>query len=134
VSESRLKLGDHKLTIRVDGKPVPKGRPKFWKGRAVTPPERVEFEERVAAAWKATYGDLSLGGALQAFLYFGSFWHSRTDIDNFVKSALDGLQRGGAFTNGDEQVYKITASKFPATRDEQHTIIVLKFYDYNEDV
>ena len=135
MTEPRLKLGNHKMSIRVDGKPVPKGRPRFSKfGGVYTPPTTVEYENRVAAAWKATYGDLSLGGQLQAFLYFGSYNHVKQDIDNLVKSALDGLQRAKAFTNGDEQIYKVTASKFPATRDEQHTIIILKFYNYDEDV
>ena len=136
MSESRLKLGDHKLTIRIDGHPVAKERPKFTKyGGTYTPPATVEFENRVAAAWKATYGDLSLGGQLQAFLYFGSITHHKQDVDNLVKSCLDGLEKGGAFTSGDQQIYKVTASKFPsATRNEEHTIIVLKFYDYNEDV
>jgi crossover junction endodeoxyribonuclease RusA len=121
--------------VRIDGKPVPKGRPRFTKfGGVYTPATTVEFEERVAAAWKLTYGDLSLGGQLHAFLYFGTQNHAKQDLDNLVKSALDGLQRAGAFTNGDEQVYKVTASKFPATRDEQHTIIILKFYDYAGDV
>lgn len=135
MSESRLKLGDHKLTIRVDGHPVAKERPKFTKfGGTYTPPATVEFENRVAAAWKATYGDLQLGGQLQAFLYFGSTTHHRQDVDNLAKSCLDGLEKAGAFTNGDQQLYKITASKFPATRDEEHTIIVLKFYNYADDV
>lgn len=124
---------DHRLSIRVDGKPQPKERPRVYRGRAITPPKTVEYEERVANAWRETYGDLSLAGKLQAFLYFGSLYHYKTDIDNLVKSALDGLQRAGAFVNGDEQVYKLTASKFPTTRDEQHTIIVLKFFDYDED-
>lgn len=131
----RLAVPQPKITIRINGKPVPKGRPRFSKfGGVYTPATTVEYENRVAAAWKEQYGDLSLGGQLQAFLYFGTYNHVKQDIDNLVKSALDGLQRGGAFTNGDEQIYKVTASKFPATRDEQHTIIILKFYDYDEDV
>lgn len=125
---------DHRLSIRVDGKPVPKGRPRFSKyGGVYTPATTVEYENRVADAWKQSYGDLSLGGKLQAFMYFGSYNHVKQDIDNLAKSALDGLQRAGAFVNGDEQVYKLTASKFPTTRDEEHTIIILKFYEYDED-
>jgi Holliday junction resolvase RusA-like endonuclease len=86
----------------------------------------------VADAWREQRGDLALTGQLEAFLYFGTVGHLKQDIDNLVKSALDGLQRAGAFVNGDEQVYKITASKFPATREEQHTIIVLRPYDYTD--
>ncbi len=128
---------DHKdlqVTIRVYGKPVPKGRPRFSRyGGVYSPATTVEYENRVADAWREQQGDLSLGGKLEAFLYFGSYNHVKQDIDNLAKSALDGLQKAGAFTNGDEQIYKLTASKYPTTRDEQHTIIVLKFLEYDEN-
>ncbi len=121
------------VTIRVHGKPVPKGRPRFTRyGGTYTPATTVEYENRVADAWREQYGDLSLGGKLEAFLYFGTYNHVKQDIDNLAKSALDGLQRAGAFTNGDEQVYRLTASKYPTTRDEQQTIIVLRFYPYDD--
>lgn len=126
-------LADTEICIRVTGKPVPKGRPRFTRyGGTYTPPTTVEYENRVADAWKQTYGDLSLGGKLEAFLYFGSYNHVKQDVDNLAKSALDGLQKAGAFTNGDEQIYRLTASKFPTTRDEQHTIIVLRFMPYDD--
>lgn len=119
------------ISIRVTGKPVPKGRPRFTRyGGVFTPATTVEYENRVAATWTETYGDMALNGQLEAFLYFGTVNHHKQDIDNLAKSALDGLQKAGAFVNGDEQVYKITASKYPATRDDQHTIIVLREYDY----
>jgi crossover junction endodeoxyribonuclease RusA len=121
------------ISVRITGKPVPKGRPRFSKfGGVYTPATTVEYENRVADAWREQRGDLALTGQLEAFLYFGTVGHVKQDIDNLVKSALDGLQRAGAFVNGDEQVYKITASKFPATREEQHTIIVLRPYDYTD--
>lgn len=121
------------ISVRITGKPVPKGRPRFSKfGGVYTPATTVEYENRVADAWREQRGDLALAGQLEAFLYFGTVSHIKQDIDNLVKSALDGLQRAGAFVNGDEQVYKITASKFPATREEQHTIIVLRPYDYTD--
>lgn len=127
-------MADVKIQIRVNGKPVPKGRPRFSKfGGVYTPATTVEYENRVAQAWKDTYGDLQLGGKLEAFLYFGSFSHVKQDVDNLAKSALDGLQKAGAFVNGDEQVYKLTASKYPTTRDEEHTIIVLRFLEYDGD-
>ena len=128
-------MADTRFSIRVQGKPIPKGRPRFSKfGGVYTPATTVEYENRVAQTWLDTYGDLKLGGQLQAFLYFGTVGHAKQDIDNLVKSTLDGLQKAGAFVNGDEQVYKITASKFPATRDEQHVIVILKDYDYADDV
>ena len=115
------------ITIRIEGKPVPKGRPRFSRnGGVFTPATTVEYENRIAQAWREKYGDKCFTGKVEAFLYFGSVYDYKQDIDNLVKSALDGIQKGGAFANGDEQVYKITASKFPASKDEQHTIIVLR--------
>ena len=128
-------MADQTFSIRVTGKPVPKGRPRFSKfGGVYTPATTVEYENRVAATWLETFGDLKLGGQLEAFLYFGTVGHAKQDVDNLVKSTLDGLQKAGAFVNGDEQVYKITASKFPATRDDQHVIVVLRGYDYADNV
>lgn len=125
---------DIQITCRVYGKPVPKGRPRFSRyGGVYSPATTVEYENRVADAWREQQGDLSLGGKLEAFLYFGSYNHVKQDIDNLAKSALDGLQKAGAFTNGDEQIYKLTASKYPTTGDEQHTIIVLKFLEYDDN-
>lgn len=121
-----------RISLSVSGKPVPKGRPRMGRGRVYTPKTTVEYEERIAQAWRDKYGDLSLGARIHAFLYFGTTTHHNTDLDNLVKSALDGLQRGGAFVNGDEQVYEITASKFPTTREEQTTIIHLRFHEYDD--
>lgn len=124
--------GENIIQIRVNGKPVPKGRPRFTRyGGVYSPPTTVEYENRVAAAWLEQHGDLSLGGKLEAFMYFATANHHKQDVDNLAKSALDGLQKAGAFVNGDEQIYKMTASKFPATRDEQHTIIILRPMDYD---
>lgn len=115
------------IEIRIDGKPVPKGRPRFTKfGGVYTPPTTVEYENRVADAWRTKYPNVVMTGKVEAFLFFGTRGYEKQDIDNLVKSALDGLQRAGAFEVGDEQVDKITASKFPTATAEQHTIIVLR--------
>jgi Holliday junction resolvase RusA-like endonuclease len=124
---------DLSVSIRIQGHPVAKERPRVTRhGGTFTPKATVEYETTIAKAWRDQYGDLQLGGKLEAFLYFGSFTDVKQDVDNLAKSALDGLQKGGAFVNGDEQVYKLTASKYPTTRDEEHTIIVLRFLDYDE--
>lgn len=115
------------VTVRIEGKPVPKGRPRFSRnGGVFTPKTTADFEKKVALAWRDKYGDRSFTGQVEAFFYFGTIYDYKQDIDNLVKSVLDGLQNGGAFVNGDEQVYKVTASKYPTTKDEQHTIVVLR--------
>lgn len=115
------------MTIRIDGKPVPKGRPRMSRnGGVFTPKTTVDYENKIAAAWREKFGDRAFGGKVEVFLYFGSKFDYKQDVDNLAKSALDGLQKGGAFANGDEQVYRLIASKFPATDDKQHTIIVIR--------
>lgn len=115
------------ITIRVDGKPVPKGRPRMSRnGGVFTPKTTVDYENKIAQAWRDRFGDRTFAGKVEVFLYFGTKFDYKQDVDNLAKSALDGLQKGGAFEKGDEQVYKLTASKFPTVDAEQHTIIVVR--------
>ena len=121
-------------SVSVDGRPVPKGRPRLARnGGVYTPKTTVEYEIRVSNAWYERYGSTALEGKLEVWLYFGTDRHQKQDVDNLAKSALDGLQRAGAFAQGDEQVYKVTASKFPS--DNMRTIIVVRElddYDYGD--
>jgi Holliday junction resolvase RusA-like endonuclease len=78
----------------------------------------------VGNAWFDKYGETRLEGMVQVWLYFGTKTHSRQDIDNLTKSVLDGLERANAFEKGDQQVYKITASKYPS--DIEQTIICVR--------
>lgn len=111
--------------LRVEGHPVAKERPRFTKyGGIHTPQRTVEFEKLVGNAWYEKYGETKLEGMVQVWLFFGTKTHSKQDVDNLAKSVLDGLQRANAFERGDEQVYKLTASKYPS--DQQHTIICVR--------
>ena len=125
---------DISVTIRINGHPVAKERPRVTRtGGTFTPKRTADYETAIANAWREQYGDLQLGGKLEAFCYFGSYTHVKQDVDNLAKSALDGLQKAGAFVNGDEQVYRLTASKYPSTREGEHTIIDLRFLEYDGD-
>ena len=119
-------------SVNVEGRPIPKGRPRLARnGRVFTPATTVEYEIRVSNAWYEKYGSTALEGKLEVWLYFGTDRHVKQDVDNLAKSALDGLERAGAFAQGDAQVYKITASKFPC--DTLKTIICIRElsdYDY----
>jgi Holliday junction resolvase RusA-like endonuclease len=84
----------------------------------------VAFEIQVANAWYEKYGATELEGNLEVFCYFATDRHGKQDVDNLTKSVLDGLQRGRAFMSGDQQVYKITASKYPA--DDLQTIVLVR--------
>ena len=108
----------------VHGRPVPKGRPRMSrKGRVYTPAATVSAEEEYAYA----AGDEApvYDGPVKVELSFfkdstmvkvepilDEAWKSplRGDLDNYIKLALDGLQRAGIIVN-DSQVMHIEATK-----------------------
>jgi len=116
---------DKHYDLTVPGHPIAKERPRLTRyGGVHTPSRTVEFEKLVGNAWFDKYGETKFEGMLQVWLYFGTKTHLKQDIDNLAKSVLDGLQRANAFAKGDEQVYKLTASKYPS--EQQQTIICIR--------
>jgi Holliday junction resolvase RusA-like endonuclease len=118
-----------KLTIEVPGNPVPKGRPRFSRGRVFTPKKTSDYEAIVAiaasnamkAAGVTKTSELvevtvtavieipkSYRGKKRTDALFG-----RTaplpDIDNLAKSILDGMNR--VVWDDDRLVVKLTACK-----------------------
>ena len=131
-----------KLTIEVPGNPVPKGRPRFSRGRVFTPKKTSDYEAIVAIA--ASNAMKSAGVTKTSELvevtvtavieipksYRGK---KRTDallgrtapsgdLDNFCKSALDGLN--SVVFDDDKQVVKLTACKGWGERGE--TLIAVR--------
>lgn len=86
--------------IWIDGKPVPKGRPRFARnGGVYTPKTTADYEKRIAAAWREKYGDKQLdsyGLTIHVDVYTSKY--TTSDVDNFLKIAMDGLQ-GVAYQN-----------------------------------
>jgi len=119
------------IRIVVPGRPVPKGRPRIQirgRGRnlrahAYTPPETREYEERVRDHARMAARE-PLSGPVHVRLVF---WVSgrRPDLDNCIKSALDGLC--GAALVDDRQVVRIEAAMMRARRrDEERAEIVIR--------
>ena len=106
----------------VEGRPKPKGRPRMTRrGRVYTPIETIQAEETYIEAvdgrWKAFDGPVSVTISFskdQTYVKITSAegWKSslRGDLDNYIKLALDGIQRSGLITN-DKQVVQIDAIK-----------------------
>ncbi|HCV02916.1 MAG TPA: hypothetical protein DG048_09745 [Pseudoalteromonas sp.] len=106
----------------VEGRPKPKGRPRMTRrGRVYTPAETIEAEELYAETVKDKYEPID--GPVSVVLTFGKDntyvhissvkeWKSplRGDLDNYIKLALDGIQRAGLIAN-DKQVVHIDAIK-----------------------
>ena len=116
--------------------PVAKGRPKIGRGpggraRAYTPKKTAEFEAMVRMASDLFLPPMPLEGALSVELEFylkrpkrltkkkhgtGKVKHDkRPDIDNLVKSVLDGLDQ---WWGDDAQICELTARKFYCSIDE----------------
>ena len=110
------------FSFLVHGRPVPKGRPRMSrKGRVYTPAKTVSAEEEYSIA----VGDDApiFEGPVRVELTFNvdstmvtiipaGDWKSplRGDLDNYIKLALDGIQRAGIIVN-DSQVVHIEATK-----------------------
>ena len=124
------------IEIKLDLRPVPKGRPRATRtGRIYTPKATAEYEASIAkmvSHYQALMGALSLDvtfvmkrpastpkSRVGRFLKAGS----RGDLDNYVKSLLDGLQRGGVVPN-DAAVVEIKANKVYAALGESPHIEV----------
>jgi Holliday junction resolvase RusA-like endonuclease len=122
---------DNLLRFRIDGRAVPKGRPRMTKmGGVYTPKTTVDYEKLVAAAWNDNYGMLALNGRLRVTINVHTDRHAKQDVDNLAKSILDGMQRAGAFSEGDEQVYSLGVVKHAATDNLCVWVSVVALDDY----
>jgi crossover junction endodeoxyribonuclease RusA len=118
--------------IWIHGKPVPKGRPRFARnGGVYTPKTTADYEKRIADAWRDKYGDKQVEPRnliIHVDVYTKRY--STSDVDNFLKIAMDGLQ-GVAFENDScikaAKVVKVQVD--PPGTDEGMRIALFEFGD-----
>lgn len=113
-------------TLEIDVRPFPKERPRLSGRRIVyTPYKTRSFENRIAYEWKKKYKDLILKGAVKLDLLFcfkkaksckKTLHTQRPDIDNLLKSILDGLNKV-AFVD-DCQVVELNSKKVFSDTDK----------------
>jgi crossover junction endodeoxyribonuclease RusA len=108
------------VTVFVPHKPVPKGRPRMTRrGRVFTPQRTLEAEALVREAWgdnpKFT-GEVGIvmllgtdGTLITVFPHAAEPQKLRGDIDNYVKTIMDGLN--GKAWDDDKQVTYLVAEK-----------------------
>jgi Holliday junction resolvase RusA-like endonuclease len=128
-------MPSHEIILRmtVPGEPVPKGRPRFGKGRTFTPVKTRQAE--AAVKWAAVVARLKGSGhgkptadpiALTCRFYRAN---GRTaDLDNLVKLVTDALN--GIVWKDDRQVVQLHASRFdrqerPRTEIEIYRVLTL---------
>lgn len=90
-----------KVEVTIDGEPVAKERPRKGKnGNFYTPKATKDYEDLIA--WYVA-GKKSFGGPVKVTVCFCTK-NTKADGDNFLKSLLDGLQKGGLFRNDNQVV------------------------------
>jgi Holliday junction resolvase RusA-like endonuclease len=98
--------------------PVPKGRPRFSRGKVYTPPKTKEFEKLVRKMASEQYRNGPLRDAVSMTVVFiikkpksvkREYPTVKSDLDNYIKSLCDALN-GIAFVD-DSQIIEINASK-----------------------
>jgi crossover junction endodeoxyribonuclease RusA len=108
------------VTVFVPHKPVPKGRPRMTRrGRVFTPKRTSDAETLVAEAWgdnKKFVGSVGVvmllgsdGTLITVFPHESEPQKLRGDIDNYVKTIMDGLN--GKAWDDDKQVTYLVAEK-----------------------
>lgn len=136
------------ITIRIDGQPVAKQRPRFnmKTGHTYTPSKTRDYEKKVAqSAWvemaknKFKMTDRPIHVDMTAAMEipkswskkkkfeaeFGGIHPSRCDLDNVLKSVLDGVE--GVVMENDKQVRSFYCKKkYAAPSDGPH--VVVSFY------
>lgn len=116
-----------RFTLKIPGRAVPKGRPRFSRtGGVYNPKTTNDYERLVANAWFEKYGSTAIEGNIEAQIVVATDRHQKQDVDNLAKSILDGLQKGGAFIEGDQQIYKLAISKIPAAKDNCCVVVALE--------
>lgn len=127
-------------TLRIDGEPVGKGRPRFSRfGQPYTPEKTRENSRLIMNQWREKYGNAVLSGPVQVSICAGygiAKSDSKTmrklkingdipclkkpDVDNVLKQILDSVP----WENGDQQVVCENVIKY---WDEQpHVIAVFR--------
>lgn len=106
-----------KLEFTIDGiEPVPKERPRVYRGRAFTPKRTRDWEEIVrraaydTALFDPPFGFIKLYGPLSVEIDVVRGTCRRVDLDNLVKAILDGLNKSGIWLD-DSQVHRLVATK-----------------------
>lgn len=115
-------------SFRVEGRPVPKARPRVARGHAYTPQRTKDYEELVRIAYKIARGT-KIDGAVYMKIRVvykapkkSLICHNRTkkpDLDNIAKSIMDGLN--GIAYEDDSQVSFLQIEKVYGGED--YTII-----------
>lgn len=95
------------IQLFIPGQPIPKARPRVINGYAHTPIRTARWEDTIGWSARAA-GVEPLAGDVSVMVAFRRKGKQRADVDNLLKSVLDGLN-GIAFAD-DKQVVELHAT------------------------
>jgi crossover junction endodeoxyribonuclease RusA len=103
------------VTIIIPGQPVPKGRPRVYRGKGVTPKKTREAENIISGTAlrecnKLHWGSTTAPVAAKIYFYLSKARGRVPDLDNLVKLVLDGCQ--GIVFKDDSQIHHMLATRY----------------------
>ena len=110
------------IQFRIEGRPVPKGRPRFGAGGSVRTPEKTKDAEVLIAqmaslAWRRKPSAAEFG--LECAFVLPT--RHKVDVDNLVKTIMDGLN--GVVWVDDDQVIELKAKKHYTKEHGGYTVV-----------
>ena len=109
MTQERESYSNLPWAITVNGNPIPKGRPKFYNGHAVTPEKTRDYEKLVRDGAAICWQGEPTTEPVRVELLFWRGDKRRADIDNLAKAILDALN--GVVWEDDGQIIKLVAHK-----------------------
>lgn len=120
-------LGDLVCAFSIDTRPIPKGRPRFGRGRTYTDERTAAFEAHVAlVARQAMKGRPPVDCDVRLIALFEQVDGRRADIDNCVKSLADGIavKGGGPVLVNDSQIVELRARLVRGAHLNRITVLI----------
>lgn len=116
---------DHELfSSRLDGEPIAKSRARVGRGgRIYTPGRTADAERDIAARLQASRVPEFRGNIAVAAIFYRSNRH-RIDLDNLLKTLLDGITKSGRVWADDDQVTALIG-RLEYDRDVPRTVFAI---------
>jgi crossover junction endodeoxyribonuclease RusA len=110
-------------SFTVDGRPVPKGRPRVTQHGTYTPQRTRDYERRVG--WGYVQVSSRRRPDPDAEFAVTCVFHtaSRADVDNLAKAVLDGLN--GVAWKDDSQVVELLSRRVSADRSTERAVVTV---------
>ena len=105
-----------RVTAVIPGRPVAKQRARTVNGHTYTPPKTRAYEELVAICAATASGSFA-EGRLSVSVMLCSTTQLRGDLDNYAKSVLDGIVKGGLIGD-DRQIRRLLIEEQPGAIED----------------